>query len=199
MKSLRPWTKREHAPQRGSPMNADAQSDQAQAPIRISFRSVDKVFVEAEQEDRFLVTQQEASKACQQAQHAQDWLEKWRLEFDALLKTLADWAANHADNIDGAFLVAGNDGLEVFIATSGSEYRDDLDDAITDLDIEINAAYPLCPTDIMHFPSEPGDTRHSFFSVDRAIQVWPLSNSTQKRHCTTSACGIRSREPIRTG
>jgi hypothetical protein len=42
-------------------------------PIQLTFRSVEQVVVEPDDQDRFVTTAQEAARACQQAQAGKDW------------------------------------------------------------------------------------------------------------------------------
>ena len=146
-------------------------------PTRLSFRSAEQVVVEAENEDRFVMTEREAARACHLAHNDEQSRTQWRKEFVEMLKYVADWAAQQA-KVKAVFLAVGGDGLELFVTTEGSEYRPEMDAAIAELDIQLVTQFPSCPTDTMHFPSQPIGRLDVFFDTDEALQVWPPKSST---------------------
>jgi hypothetical protein len=65
-----------------------------------------------------------------------------------------------------------NEGLMLFILTKGASYRFDLDDMVSDLDIELAQRFPRCPTEVSQLPDTPVESLSSFFDSGKALQLY---------------------------
>lgn len=139
-----------------------------QKPLRLHFKSEQRVLVVTEDEDRFMTTSREAAIACRRAQDEQEW----RDEFQAFLGHIHEWCKEHADVIDRAYVGFGDEGLKVFLVTKGKDYCSDLDNAAADLDIDLGHRFPGCPAYVMHLPNRPLEALQSFFSPPKAMQLY---------------------------
>lgn len=141
-------------------------------PIRIDFgEPMRPVVVTPENRDRFVITSAEAARACHQADLEKNKLREWQLHFERYLAHLNAWARDRTETVSRIYVAAGLDGLQAFVVTPGSDYRFELDDPITELDLEITAKFPDCPSHVMQIPEDPADSLDSFFSADAALQV----------------------------
>ena len=137
-------------------------------PIRLHFTDQTRVVVTPEDEDRFMTTAAEAARACR---HVQDIL-KWKQEFDGLLRHVNEWCQAKVERVSSAYMTFSDDGLRLFLLSKGSGYRFDLDDMVSELDIEICNKFELCPTEVSHFPEAPIESLSSFFDAGQALQVY---------------------------
>ena len=137
-------------------------------PLRLDFRSERTVVVVPEDEDRFIVTSQEAARACRRVADEQEW----KTEFNSFLTNVHDWCKKHSGSIDGAYLSFGDEGLKLFLATHGDEYDFSLGDEVAKLGIELAALFPGCPADVLHVPSMALKDLDSFFSPSTALQLY---------------------------
>lgn len=141
-------------------------------PIRIGFGELMRpVVVTPENRDRFVITSEEAARACHQADLEKNKLREWQMHFERYLAHLNAWARDRTDIVSRIYVAAGPDGLQAFIVTPGNEYCFELDDPITELDMEILTKFPDCPSHVMQIPEDPADSVDSFFSADTALQV----------------------------
>jgi len=62
-------------------------------PIRLTFKSIENVLVESDDEDRFLMTMKEAAHACKQAQNQNEWQE----DFKRFLHHVSQWCESHKE------------------------------------------------------------------------------------------------------
>ena len=140
-----------------------------QQPIVLDFRNVTTaVVVRPDEKDRFVTTVAEAARACQFAEQAL----QWQQEFGEFLRFVHDWSNQHAKAIRRTYVSPAPHGLEVFIVTAGDHYRFDLDDEVSRLDLDLVTRFSRCPAHVMHVPDESPDALESFFSPERALQVY---------------------------
>ena len=137
-------------------------------PIRLDFQSVQQVVVTGNDGDRWVTTVKEAAQACRTALDFQ----AWKGEFEGFLARIHEWAKQHADVVSSAFVGISSEGLTGVIVTKGPDYRMELDDAITDLDIEVAKRFPSCRADILQSPDDEPESRIPYISVERAVQVY---------------------------
>ena len=137
-------------------------------PIRLHFQDVEtQIVVTPDDNDRFVTTSSEAAQACKMAQDAL----RWKPEFEALLKHIHDWCAEHTERVARAFLSFSSDGLKLFLLTHGSSYRFDFDDAVSEFDLELDKKFPNCPGEVMQLPETPVESLTSFFDPAKAFQL----------------------------
>lgn len=142
-------------------------------PLWLDFRSEQKVVVVPEDEDRFVVTSQEAARACRRVANEQEW----KTEFNSFLTNVHNWCKKHSQSIDGAYLSFGDEGLKLFLATNGDEYDFSLDDDVAKLGVDLTNTFPGCPVDVLHVPHTSLKELRSFFSPSTAIQLYARSGS----------------------
>jgi hypothetical protein len=140
-------------------------------PIRLNYRSVQQVVVEKADEDRFLMTAREAARACEQAQDVKELLE----QFKAFLVYLRDWCEKHAADLCAAYAYPGDGFLNVLLCTKGEGYRFDLDDAVTELDIDIARQFSWLAAEVLQAPER---AREGHPSIEKAIIVYGDGSST---------------------
>lgn len=133
-------------------------------PIRLSFRSEQRVVVEPDDKDRFIMTVREAAIACKQAEDNKEWEESFR-EF---LVYLEKWGESHSDRIASVFVYTGDGSLNILVGTTGDSYASDLDDILSDLDITLVKKFPWLIADVMQIPAE---LRHRI-PFEKAILVY---------------------------
>lgn len=143
-------------------------SEPTTKPIRLHFCDQTRVVVTPEDEDRFMTTAAEAALACRNAQN----ILKWNQEFDGLLRHVHAWCQTMAEDISSAYIGFSGDGLSLFLLSKGTDYRFDLDDVVSDLDIDIANKFEKCPTEVTHFPEAPIESLSSFFDPGKAIQLY---------------------------
>jgi hypothetical protein len=141
-------------------------------PIRIGFQSVEKVLVEPEDNDRFLITAREAARACKQAEDNKEWGEN----FSQFLVFLEKWAKSKKDKLDALFLDIGDGSLTVLACTPGENYDFGFDDELSELDLAIVDRFPWCIAEVMQVPTRLKESQISF---EKAIQIYGDGTRTQ--------------------
>ena len=119
-----------------------------QRPIHLHFESTKKVFVEAEDEDRFLMTARDAARACKQFEDEKGWED----QFNRFLVRLREWCEEHADRVETACVAIGDGGLNIFIITNSPDYDFDFDDIVTELDLALAKEFTWYAAEIMQLP-----------------------------------------------
>ena len=137
-------------------------------PIRLDFQSVQQVVVTSHDGDRWVTTVKEAAQACRSALDQKEWQE----QFEGFLGHIHEWAKSHSDIVASAFVGISSEGLTGVIITKGPNYRQDFDDEITELDIELAKRFPSCRADVLQSPEEEPEARIPYISLERAVQVY---------------------------
>lgn len=134
-------------------------------PIHLTYRSVEKVLVEPDDKDRFMITARAAAIACKQAEDEKEWVEK----FKQFLLYISQWCAQHDDDVSAAYVDIGDGVLDILICTTGEGYRFDLDDTLTELDLALVKEFPWCIAEVMQVP---GKAKEGQMSFEKAILVY---------------------------
>lgn len=145
-------------------------------PLRLSFKSKQTVVVEADNDDRFCTTVQEAARACKAHEASKEWAQV----FNELLVDLNSWCGRHGGVVQRCLVTWGEGGLHVFVVTQGDQYRFDFDDHVTLLNLRLAKAYPRHPTEIVQIPDGEPEALRSLFSPERCLQVYGQSTSAPK-------------------
>lgn len=141
-------------------------TEQATAgPIHLSFRSIKQVVVEPADENRFMMTAIEATRACEQAQGEMELRES----FTKVLIHLREWSSKHADKIFSAYVCPGDGHLNVLILTKGEDYQFDFDDIITELDLDLVRQFPWLVAEVIQAPE---CAREGQIVLEKAIVVY---------------------------
>ena len=119
-------------------------------PIRLSFRSEQRVVVEPDDKDRFIITMREAAQACQQAEDNKEWEDA----FQEFLVDLEQWGESHSDRVRSVYVYIGDGTLNILVGNNLDEYDSDLDDTLSDLDISLVQKFPWLVADVMQIPGE---------------------------------------------
>ena len=133
-------------------------------PIRLSFRDKGRqVVVEPADEDRFMMSIEDAARACQQAIRAVQFGE----QFKSLLGCLGAWLVrNSGGKVSHAYLTLRDAGL-LFIVIQASRASDEsLEDSLVDLDIEIarDENLNLIELDVLPLPATSEEAYSSFLN-----------------------------------
>ncbi len=139
-------------------------------PIRLVSRDKGRqVLVCPEDEDRFLLTVQEAIQACR-AHKPQDRaaIDKG---FNLLKDRLGQWAYRHRDQIHKAFLTIRDAGL-LFLVVGKQRHRDNsLEDDLTDLDLDVARTEDLemIPLSVLAIPRCNQSSYRSFINPSLSL------------------------------
>lgn len=134
-------------------------------PIRLDFRSVERIVVVPDNEDRFVTTAREAARACKQAEDAKEWVDT----FKQFLAYLHEWCEAHAQHVSAGYVDVADAGMTVVIATKGDRHAFDFEDTVTDLDLQIVEKFPWAIVEMMQVPGKLAEAQ---LSTDQAILVY---------------------------
>lgn len=135
-------------------------------PIHLDFRSVEKILVIPDNEDRFFVTKREAAQACKRAEDEREWQE----DFDRFLVYLHRWGTDHQDKVNSVLIKVSDGSLNVLVCTLGEWYDTDLDDMISELDLALVGEFPWLIADVIQVPQSV--VRGDRIPFEKAIQVY---------------------------
>src|SRR5687768_17595409 len=110
---------------------------QTHGPIKLNWKSSEPVLVTADDEDRFFTTAKEAAAACKNHQDSKDRQAHWSQRFKTFLAYLRLWCMGHQDVVSRCFVGPCDEGLRVFVATKGPDYRYELAEELSALDTAI--------------------------------------------------------------
>jgi hypothetical protein len=141
--------------------------------IRLHFEDVREVVVTPENRDLFVTTATEAAAACKSAMDAREWQERFR----RLLGSANQWCEEHRGFVLSCYLVVADEGLRVFLVVSGQEFRFDLAEHVTDLDMRLHSEFPECAVDVLQIPEQPPESLAAFIPPG-SWQIYGHGNST---------------------
>ena len=153
-----------------------AQINSTQAPLRLHFKEVNRIQIISE-DDRYNTTLAEMKAACK----ASDELKIWKTHFEDFLAHIYTWCVKYQAIVVGCYIAPTSEGLKVFVTTEGAGFRFDFADAVTDLELDLSRLYPMCPVEVLQMPSTSPDSLLSFFSPEKAYQLYGQSQSTQEQ------------------
>ena len=140
----------------------------ATQPIRLNFDSDEQVLVTPRDGDRFVTTSREAALACRSVLDS----EQWKQELDAFLRHIHEWCKQRSGTVVLCYVGVSSEGLTVVMVTKGEDYRFDLDDEITKLDIELANEFPSCRADVLQSPECPPESMVPYVELSRALLVY---------------------------
>src|SRR5437660_1607842 len=92
-----------------------------------------QVLIETEQQDRFMLTLHAAIRACQAFSHMDEFTE----QFKKLHVKISAWLAAQDQHVSKAYLTARDSAILLLLVQKSAAFDQELEDALTDLDIEI--------------------------------------------------------------
>ncbi len=92
-----------------------------------------RVVVTPENQDRFVLSVRDAAEACRAARAVDSFV----AQFNALLQRLARWLRDHPDACRKAFVTVRDAGLLFVIVGPAARHEAEVEEALTDLDLEV--------------------------------------------------------------
>ena len=149
-----------------SPRSVMAQSISTRTPaIHLGRNGRDgQVLVYGEGNEKFLLTVQEAIKAC----GAYSTIAQFQTQMQELTELLSKWTTDRKRLVRDAYLSVKGGGLFFLVVMAGKEFDPDLEDELTALDIEIanSAEFDLLRLDVQAIPDSPPDCVDSFLTAN---------------------------------
>ena len=127
--------------------------------IRINWSDGDRpIFVTTRDEDRFIVTAQEAAESMRH--HGK--VAQFRRELLDIFQLLRKWCVSQKARVKACYFVFRTSGQVIFVVPVSSTCDFDLTDKLTSLDIEIASTFSLLRCDIMQIPGYSAETISTF-------------------------------------
>ncbi len=138
-------------------------------PLQLTYRGgPDRVVITPADEDRFVLSREEAIRACQAYAEKQ----RFASQFHLLLKTLARWLSEHEDQVKQAFLTERDKGLLFLVVQREPRYDEQLENDLTELDLQIaqDTDLRLIPLSVLAVPDAGQEVPLTFLSPQLRIQ-----------------------------
>ena len=108
----------------------------SESPLQLTWSQKDrKVVLSAEDNDRFVLTVEEAIAACRV--YDPSGRARLQTQFKRLLDLLGEWVGDHSEKIEKAFLTVRDRGLLFLVMMNQVQYDPALEDDLTELDLQI--------------------------------------------------------------
>jgi hypothetical protein len=122
-----------------------------------------ELWVETENQDRFLTTVEAVVRACQAYGHIAEVGKQLR----KLLRKLDQWLTAHPEDVQEAYLTIRDSGLLFLVVRKTKAFNHVLEEALTDLDIEIanDEVFNLIRLSVLALPATSQDCIKSFLPV----------------------------------
>lgn len=145
----------------GTPADA-AQKDY----IRLNFDGGD-VIVTPGDEDRFVITAQNAVEACKESHLKNQALQIFKME---LLAPLNEWCTKHEQEIDSCYIPMSYRQVQVFVITKSQKYDFVLGEALSALELFfVDKGWRIS---ILQLPKSEEEELHTFFNIKESILVY---------------------------
>ncbi len=142
--------------------------------IRLNWKTdrARKVVCTPEDEDRFTLTVEQAIDACK-AYRSDEKRAMFRKQFTTLLYLLKTWIDKRKGKIQKAFLTVRDNGLLFLVVTSTPSFDSDLEDELTELDIQIANAneFSEIELDLKALPNCDKDNYESFCPPQYSLEL----------------------------
>ena len=139
----------------------------------VLFQSGDTQFtIEPDNEDRFTCSEQDIVEACIARDLGTRVAREFSEQMHHLLSTIGGWIAERKEQIDSAYLRIDGTRPLLVIVQSGVQCDDDLNDALTDLDLQIARGedFNLIDLDVLAVPNVGSDARLAFLASSQVIR-----------------------------
>ncbi len=136
-----------------------------------------RVVVHPDDSDRFVMSASEAAKALRMFDQLD--VMKFQAQFKALLDHLGTWLANHSDKVDRGIITRRDANLLFLVCASSPCYDSDLEDLLTELDIQVAADddFSKIRLSVLSIPSSKDEAIAAF--ADPALYL-EIKNAEQK-------------------
>ena len=137
--------------------------------IQLDYSADGKVVVTPADQDRFVLTVQQAADACSAAQQSVKFSYQFR---ESLLPKLAEWLGEHDAQIHKAFLAYSEGGLLFVVVRREVAFDGEFTDALTALDVAIARApgLDLVKLDVLALPRVSDEGAKSYLDPDGAME-----------------------------
>jgi hypothetical protein len=119
-----------------------------------------------------MMTAKEAARACQVAQSEKEL----RDAFGQFILYLHEWCKSRAADVHTAYVYPGDGFLNILICTRGEDYRFDLDDPVTELDLDLTRQFGWLVAEVMQVPE---GSREGHIALEKAIIVYGDGSSAR--------------------
>lgn len=151
-------------------------------PVRICFDDDQDVLVEPPDQDRFVVSSEEAVRACV-TQELVDQLRRDAInKFQAVLMKVAAWSAERPQVVQVLLGPRDHGQSLILFVTAGDQHDFDFSDEVNDLDETIYEALAGLPTlSVMTVPQGVESGPEAFMDIDQAFEVYARPDQPSPR------------------
>jgi hypothetical protein len=138
--------------------------------IRLDYTRDGSVLVTPSEQDRFVVSIQQAISACS---NAETTLKYFRQFTEVLVPKLKEWLKARRPKVQRAFLTYRDGGLLLLVVRKQTPLDGEFTDELTKLDVEIanDPNLDLIRLDVLALPNVPDESVKSFLSPDRQREL----------------------------
>jgi hypothetical protein len=142
-------------------------TERVRSPIIRLTQAAGNVVVEPEDEDRFVVSAQQAMKACQDSHRQELAVYAFKKEF---LEPLIDWCRRHKNQVQACYIPIPKGFIQVFVIGSSPKYDFDLGKELSEL--ELRFADAGWSVSFLQIPASPEEILLGYFKMEGAIEVY---------------------------
>ena len=138
--------------------------------VQLDYKKDGTVVVTLEDQDRFVITVQEAVAACRGAKEV---LEYRRQFVDGLVPTLKKWLEARKKKVRTAYLTVRDGGILFLVVRKDAAYDGDFTDELTSLELLIahDPSLKLIRVDVLALPDISDEAARSFLSPGRVKEL----------------------------
>ena len=134
--------------------------------IQLNYSDTGHVTVTPDDEDRFVLTAQNAVKACQKHFRATEAIKRFKSDF---IGPLRQWCTANAARVAACYVPAPTDHLQVFVIGATPAYDFALGQEVSALERELyHAGWKLS---VLQIPQSSDEELSTYFDLDGALQV----------------------------
>jgi hypothetical protein len=130
--------------------------------------------------DKFVWPATKAVSACVNHAAYESFQKSMRQQFEKLYLRIMQWCAKRPEVQQALFAPREDEARYLLIfVTSGTTHNFELDDPVSDLDLELFRDFPEYPLSILTVPQEPKSAVAAFINPEEAIKVYANPSRTQ--------------------
>lgn len=135
-----------------------------QTTIRLCHGDKSEVWIETEDEDRFLMTVEAVVRTCKAHNHIAEVARQLR----KLLRRLGEWVKVHPGDVQEAYLTVRDSGLLFLIVRKTKPFNETLESDLTELDIEVadDDSFSLIRLSVLALPTTSEECVKSFLAAE---------------------------------
>lgn len=137
------------------------------------------VLVHPADNDTFMLPRREAVAACMNHEQFKSFDALMRSKWQGFCQRIREWCVSHGDVVRAVLSRRDRAEYLLLVITNGSSHNFELDDSVSEFDLELRAGYPEFPCTVMTVPQEVEGGISAFVDEKASLELHASPSAAQ--------------------